>query len=149
VGPGNHEANCDYGGTTNKAENITYTVSICVPSQTNFTFACHRARAVGWVAFGILSITAWYTTSSWTLNDLGHGFVAPEDAGAFTQVMNAQTDWLKKDRPKTPWVVVSGHRAWYISFQNQTSDVCLMCQDVLSGHCVRTSGMRPLPITIE
>lgn len=37
VGPGNHEANCDNCGTTNKAENITYAVSICVPGQTNFT----------------------------------------------------------------------------------------------------------------
>lgn len=31
VGPGNHEANCDNGGTGG------YTASICVPGQTNFT----------------------------------------------------------------------------------------------------------------
>jgi hypothetical protein len=30
VGPGNHEANCDNGGTSG------YHVSICVPGQTNF-----------------------------------------------------------------------------------------------------------------
>ena len=31
VGPGNHEANCDNGGTG------AYTASICMPGQTNFT----------------------------------------------------------------------------------------------------------------
>lgn len=31
VGPGNHEANCDNGGTTDKAHNITYTADICMP----------------------------------------------------------------------------------------------------------------------
>jgi len=31
VGPGNHEANCDNGGTGG------YNVSICMPGQTNFT----------------------------------------------------------------------------------------------------------------
>lgn len=37
VGPGNHEANCDNGGTTNPVTNENYTVSICMPGQTNFT----------------------------------------------------------------------------------------------------------------
>ena len=31
VGPGNHEANCDNGGTADKAHNITYTADICMP----------------------------------------------------------------------------------------------------------------------
>lgn len=31
VGPGNHEANCDNGGTTDKTNNITYTADICMP----------------------------------------------------------------------------------------------------------------------
>jgi hypothetical protein len=31
VGPGNHEANCDNGGATDKANNITYTANICMP----------------------------------------------------------------------------------------------------------------------
>jgi hypothetical protein len=37
VGPGNHEANCDNGGTTDAINNITYTTSICTEGQTNFT----------------------------------------------------------------------------------------------------------------
>jgi hypothetical protein len=31
VGPGNHEANCDNGGTTDKVHNIVYTADICMP----------------------------------------------------------------------------------------------------------------------
>jgi hypothetical protein len=34
VGPGNHESNCDNGGTTDSSKNISYTVSICMPGQT-------------------------------------------------------------------------------------------------------------------
>lgn len=37
VGPGNHESNCDNGGTTDSVRNITYNVSICIPGQINFT----------------------------------------------------------------------------------------------------------------
>lgn len=37
VAPGNHEANCDNGGTTDKVHNITYTEASCVVGQTNFT----------------------------------------------------------------------------------------------------------------
>lgn len=37
VNPGNHEANCDNGGTTDKVHNLTYDASICMPGQTNFT----------------------------------------------------------------------------------------------------------------
>ena len=41
----------------------------------------------------------------------------------------AQIDWLKKDlaavdRSKTPWVIVAGHRPWYVS-----SEKCWACQD--------------------
>jgi Calcineurin-like phosphoesterase len=47
--------------------------------------------------------------------------------------MNAQVDWLKSDlakvdRTKTPWVVVSMHRPYYVSAQNDSADVCLDCQ---------------------
>jgi hypothetical protein len=37
VNPGNHEANCDNGGTTNKTSGQKYTESICLAGQTNFT----------------------------------------------------------------------------------------------------------------
>jgi 3',5'-cyclic AMP phosphodiesterase CpdA len=78
-----------------------------------------------------------------TETDLGHGLISPdgvggpagEDSGPFSQIMNAQTDWLSQDlasvnRTKTPWVVVSGHRPWYISNKNTSSSVCLNCQIV-------------------
>jgi len=31
------KANCDNGGTTDHTKNISYTVDICMPGQTNFT----------------------------------------------------------------------------------------------------------------
>jgi 3',5'-cyclic AMP phosphodiesterase CpdA len=47
--------------------------------------------------------------------------------------MNAQVKWLaadlaKVDRSKTPWVVASMHRPYYVSAQNESSSVCLDCQ---------------------
>lgn len=33
VGPGNHEADCDNGGTSDKDNDIKYTNSICVPGS--------------------------------------------------------------------------------------------------------------------
>ncbi|KKK24806.1 hypothetical protein AOCH_005047, partial [Aspergillus ochraceoroseus] len=72
-----------------------------------------------------------------TETDLGHGYIAPdepngtagEDAGPFSHLKNAQTDWLAKDlaavdRKKTPWVVVAGHRPWYISIGTSAADIC-------------------------
>lgn len=41
--------------------------------------------------------------------------------------------WLRSDlaavnRSVTPWVIVMGHRPWYISATNRSSTVCLDCQ---------------------
>ncbi len=47
IGPGNHEANCDNGGTTDAINNITYTTSICTPGQTNFTGYINHWRMPG------------------------------------------------------------------------------------------------------
>lgn len=44
VSPGNHEANCDNGGTTDKTINVTYTEAICPVGQTNFTGYINRFR---------------------------------------------------------------------------------------------------------
>lgn len=149
VGPGNHEANCDNGGTTDKTHNITYTVSICLPGQTNFTGFRNHFRMPSSESGGLENF--WYSFDHGmvhyiqldTETDLGHGFIAPdepggaagEDAGPFSNIMDAQTTWLQKDlasidRQKTPWVIVMLHRPWYISAANTTSSVCLMCQDV-------------------
>lgn len=166
VGPGNHEANCDNGGTTDKRFNITYDVSICLPGQTNFTGFMNHWRMPGpqsggrdnfWYSFDHGMVH--YVQLS-TETDLGNGIVAPdepggdskENSGPFGKYPNEQVDWLKKDltsvnRQKTPWVIVAGHRPWYVSAPNDTSNVCLNCQKafeplfhefsvdlVLSGH---------------
>lgn len=149
VGPGNHEANCDNGGTTDKVHNITYDVSICMPGQTNFTGYRNHFRMPSSKSAGLGNF--WYSFDHGmvhyvqidTETDLGHGLIAPdepggsegEDAGPFSNIKNAQTNWLAKDlasvdRSKTPWVLVAGHRPWYISAQNDSSDVCLECQSV-------------------
>jgi hypothetical protein len=71
VGPGNRESNCDYGSYTDTTKYITYNVSICMPSETNFTGYVNRFRmpqmnlaTLG--TFGIPSIMAWRTIFSWT-----------------------------------------------------------------------------------
>jgi len=71
-----------------------------------------------------------------TETDLGHGIVGPdepggddgEDGGPFG-LMNQQINWLindlqSVDRKVTPWVIVAGHRPFYIS----TSDICPQCR---------------------
>ncbi|KAK0347960.1 hypothetical protein LTR91_005841 [Friedmanniomyces endolithicus] len=148
VGPGNHEANCDNGGTKDKAKNISYTVDICMPGQTNFTGYRNHFRMPSAESGGVENF--WYSYDYGmthyvqidTETDLGHGFIAPdepggpekEDSGPFA-LMNQQTDWLAADlaavnRAKTPWIVVAGHRPWYISVANDSSDVCWVCKDV-------------------
>lgn len=44
VSPGNHEANCDNGGTTDKTTGVVYTEAICPVGQTNFTGYRNRFR---------------------------------------------------------------------------------------------------------
>jgi hypothetical protein len=94
VGPGNHEANCDNGGTSDAANNISYTYTICLPGKALKTFVspaindstliriflkvkptlldtstisvCPATFREGRVTFGIRGSTAWSTISSWT-----------------------------------------------------------------------------------
>lgn len=121
VGPGNHEANCDNGGTGG------YNASICVPGQTNFTGFINHFRMPSDESGGVGNF--WYSFDHGmvhyvqidTETDLGHGLIGPdeplggtEDSGPFG-LMNAQINWLTADlaavdRTKTPWVIVSGHR---------------------------------------
>ncbi len=149
VGPGNHEANCDNGGTTDPNTNISYTVSICMPGQTNFTGYINHFRMPSDISNGTGNF--WYSFDHGmahfiqldTETDLGHGFISPdepggseaENSGPFNPVMNAQTTWLANDlaavdRSKTPWVIVAGHRPWYINYANKSSAVCTECKDV-------------------
>ncbi|OQO11458.1 hypothetical protein B0A48_03185 [Cryoendolithus antarcticus] len=154
VGPGNHEANCDNGGTKDKAHNISYTVSICMPGQTNFTGYRNHFRMPSRQSGGLENF--WYSYDHGmvhyvqidTETDLGHGIIAPdepggsanEDSGPFATLKDQQTKWLAADlasvdRAKTPWVIVAGHRPWYIS--TGSSDQCLDCQDVFEPILLR------------
>jgi 3',5'-cyclic AMP phosphodiesterase CpdA len=149
VGPGNHEANCDNGGTTDSRYNYTYTSSICMPGQTNFTGYRNHFRMPSAESGGTGNF--WYSFNHGmthfvqldTETDLGHGFIAPDetggsegqDSGPFNYTMNAQTSWLEADlkainRSQTPWVVVAGHRPWYLSHANASGTICWTCKDV-------------------
>lgn len=141
VGIGNHEADCDNGGTSDKANNIKYTNSICMPGQTNFTGYNHHFNMPGeesggnnfWYSFnyGPLHIVHYNTET-----DFGNGREGPEDLGVngkLGRYPNEQIDWLQKDlssvnRTETPWVIALGHRPWYVAAKK--SDRCTLCQTV-------------------
>ncbi|KAK2462526.1 hypothetical protein APHAL10511_005496 [Amanita phalloides] len=147
VGPGNHEANCNDGGITDPNTHIFYNYTICMPGQTNFTGYINHFRMPSIESRGTGNF--WYSFDHGmvhyiqldTETDLGHGLIGPsepggpdnQDSGPFGSYMDAQINWLRADlaaidRKKTPWVVAAGHRAWYISAQNGTSNVCENCR---------------------
>jgi hypothetical protein len=158
VGPGNHEANCDNGGTTDTRYNVTYTGSICMPGQTNFTGYRNHFRMPSTESGGTGNF--WYSFNHGmthfiqldTETDLGHGFIAPDEpggseaqnAGPFNNTMNAQTTWLEADlkainRSQTPWVIVAGHRPWYLSHANASGTICWTCKDVFEPLFIKYS----------
>jgi hypothetical protein len=147
VGPGNHEANCDAGGTT--LDGFSYNTSICMPGQSNFTGFINHFRMPSPESNGTGNF--WYSFNHGmvhyiqldTETDLGHGFIGPDQvggvegdgAGPFSSIVNAQTTWLEADlaavnRDLTPWVIVAGHRPWYLSFANISTTICWSCKDV-------------------
>lgn len=147
AGPGNHEANCDAGGI--KDGSITYNASICMPGQSNFTGFINHFRMPSKESKGTGNF--WYSFDHGmvhyiqldTETDLGHGFIGPDqvggvegdDSGPFNSIIDAQTTWLEADlkavnRELTPWVIVAGHRPWYLSFANVSATVCWSCKDV-------------------
>jgi hypothetical protein len=145
VGPGNHEANCDNGGTTDKVHNITYGNSICLPGQTNFTGYKHHFRMPGALTGGTGNF--WYSyehgmTHYIQLNtetNIGYGYVGGSmklGVSPVNKTENAQALWLEADlksvdRTKTPWVVVFMHRPFAGSVDNGTSgNFCNGCRQV-------------------
>ncbi|KAK9470175.1 Metallo-dependent phosphatase-like protein [Dipodascopsis tothii] len=149
VGPGNHEANCDGSGVTDADTNQTWTYDICAPGQRNFTNYRHRFNMPAEESGGVENF--WY---SWdhgmvhyielnTETDIGDGFIGPDepngtyklDSGPFGSYANQQVDWLRDDlakvnRTKTPWIIVSGHRPFYASFDNNPNSICDECREV-------------------
>lgn len=81
VNGGNHEANCDNGGTSDKAHNITYTAAICSPGQTNFTGYRNRWRMPSASSAGLENF--WYSYD--------HGMVNPPNRVASCQTSADQT----------------------------------------------------------
>lgn len=151
VGAGNHEANCIVDGSyADPFNNVTYISSeVCMPGQTNFTGYINHWRMPSDVSDGTGNF--WYSFDHGMVHyivldmetDLGEGFIGPDDtggvsgdiAGPFGAYPNAQRDWLESDlqsvdRTLTPWVIVSGHRPWYLSFANTSSTICWSCKDV-------------------
>lgn len=145
VNAGNHEANCDNGGTTNKTSGVAYTESICLPGQTNFTGYINHWRMPSGPSGGLGNF--WYSYDYGmvhfvhidTETDLGNGLIGPDEgspeyAGPFGSD-NQQIDWLADDlasvnRTVTPWIVVFGHRGWYLS---ASSSVCPNCRTAFEG----------------
>ncbi|KAI6020974.1 Metallo-dependent phosphatase-like protein [Pisolithus microcarpus] len=147
VGAGNHEANCDNGGTTDAVHNITYTTSICTTGQTNFTGYINHFRMPSdesggdgnfWYSFDY-GLAHFITLDSET--DLPVGLQSPDEAGGSDAggdngpfgYPNEQIQWLEQDlasvdRSKTPWIIIGLHRPWYIAAKNDSGDVCLACQ---------------------
>lgn len=138
VSPGNHEANCDNGGTTDKTINVTYTEAICPMGQTNFTGYRNRFRMPSGPSGGVENF--WYSYDHGmahfvhidTETDLGHGLTGPDEGspefGGPFGLMNQQINWLANDlasvdRTKTPWVIVMGHRPFY----NSAGGICANC----------------------
>jgi len=78
-----------------------------------------------------------------TETDLGHGFIGNgepgspdgQDSDPFNLILNAQTNWLAADlaavnRSQKPWIIVAGHRPWYLSHSNVSGTICWNCKDV-------------------
>ncbi len=143
VGPGNHEANCINGEVTDKATNVTYEQSMCMPGQQNFTGYINHYRMPGntsnmWYSFNH-GMTHYVTLSSET--DLGN-YLAPDAVGGPEKEASGpfgskgqQIAWLKSDlaavnRTETPWIIATTHRPWYVSGKNTSSDFCTVCKDV-------------------
>ncbi|KAK9459060.1 Metallo-dependent phosphatase-like protein [Lipomyces oligophaga] len=145
VAPGNHESNCDEGGTT--INGTTYDLSICPEAQRNFTSYINHFSMPGEESGGVGNF--WYSFDHGmvhyvainTETDLGNGLIGeddvdgPEDmhSGPFGSYENEQIDWLEKDlasvnRTLTPWIVVYGHRPWYASGKNVSNTICWNCK---------------------
>lgn len=134
--PGNHDAACDNGGY----KNVTG-ISICPEGQRDFIPYNNHWKMPSNISGGVESM--WYSFDYGpvhfvvidTETDLGNGLVGPDqtkdgiDSKSFGSYENEQVDWLEKDlkavnRCKTPWVIVTGHRPWYVSHVDYECKEC-------------------------
>ncbi|KAK9465684.1 Metallo-dependent phosphatase-like protein [Lipomyces arxii] len=143
--PGNHESNCDEGGTT--VGNTTYNISLCMEGQRNFTGFINHWRMPSDESGGVGNF--WYSFNHGMVHyisldsetDLGNGLVGESDvdgpehmfSGPFGSYENEQIDWLERDlaavnRTLTPWIIVSTHRPWYAAGVNVSTSICWNCK---------------------
>ncbi|KAG8220622.1 Metallo-dependent phosphatase-like protein [Butyriboletus roseoflavus] len=154
IGVGNHEANCDNGGTKDSVHNITYTTSICVPGQTNFTGYVNHFRMPAdesggdgnfWYSFdyGLAHFVVVDTETDFPVGIQSPDEIGGTDAGANSGPFgypNQQYDWFENDlasvdRKKTPWVIVGLHRPWYVG--GGKGSACLPCQQAFEPLMVK------------
>ncbi|KAK9458416.1 Metallo-dependent phosphatase-like protein [Dipodascopsis uninucleata] len=147
VGPGNHESNCDEGGSTDAATGIHYNISLCFEGQRNFSSYKNHFRMPSAESGGVGNF--WYSFDHGMVHyvflnsetDLGNGLIGEDDvdgpenmySGPFGSYENEQVDWLEADlaavdRVKTPWIVVTAHRPWYVSASNVSNTLCWNCK---------------------
>lgn len=144
AGVGNHEADCIEPGVLQIGP---VDLSICPDGQRNFTYYRNHFRMPTRGQNSDKSYqNMWY---SWdygmvhfveinTETDHGEGVTAPDEtkngfglaSGPFGYP-NQQLQWLEEDlaavdRKKTPWIIVGGHRPWYVA---DSSSLCQTCQD--------------------
>lgn len=139
VSPGNHEANCDNGKGNDKKHNITYNADICFEGQTNFTGIRNHFRMPADESGGLGPM--WYSFDYGLVHFASINTETDfDDAPDLTGMRSSnfgypgqQLEWLKNDlakvdRKKIPWVIVLGHRPWYID-----SAQCTSCQDAFES----------------
>lgn len=124
--PGNHEASCDGGKGT--VAGFTFNTTICPEGQKNFTGYRNHWRMPDGNTEGALG-NFWYSfdygMAHFAVIDTETDFENAPDEGVTLQSgpfgkAGQQLAWLEKDlssvdRSKTPWVIIAGHRAMYVS----------------------------------
>lgn len=144
--PGNHDSNCDNGGYK------SYNIDICIESQRNFTAYRNFWDMPGKASGGVDNM--WYSfdygpvhfVSINTETDAKAGLKGPDQAGGSGGdpgldsgnfgYPNEQVDWLaadlaKVDRTKTPWIIVGGHRPWYVNAEDPVITAQDSFEDIL------------------
>jgi hypothetical protein len=136
--PGNHEASCN--GGKGEVAGVSFNKSICMEGQTNFTGYRNHWRMPDGNTQGALG-NFWYSFDYGmahfaVINTETDFDEAPAEGGRLDSgpfgLDGQQLAWLEKDlgdvdRSKTPWVIVAGHRPYYVSGVNGTLNSCIPC----------------------
>lgn len=161
--PGNHEASCDGGKGTIAGQ--TYNTSFCPEGQKNFTGKSLDSRSTYVpILISSGYINHWRMPDSAVVGSQGNFWYSFDYGLAHFVVIDTETDflnapdmsatlasgpfgktgqqlaWLQADlqsvdRSITPWVVVGGHRPWYVSGSNGGSNACVPCMAAFDCEC--------------